>query len=180
MHVVDIHYNFFDGDQLILEDQDFHNRFDRNMKISDIINNIILDIPDGYTFDTYTDIDDNDIPGYQSIKDHLDNTKPHWHDNSFLIKIKCNKVEMVVGGGNKIRKIRKIRERKYKKTRKKSKRRKLKRNSVNNKKYPFAQGILFYKNKKAKGKRITPQIVKKYPSAFSGEEFSHLLKRYKV
>ena len=33
MHVVDVYYNFFDGDQLILEDQYFHNRFDRNMKI---------------------------------------------------------------------------------------------------------------------------------------------------
>ena len=55
MRVVDIHYNFFDGDQLILEDQLFHNSFNINMKISDIINNIILDIPDGYTLYNYTD-----------------------------------------------------------------------------------------------------------------------------
>ena len=69
-------------------------------------------------------------------------------------------------------------KKKFTKKKKKSTKRK-KKKSKTKKKYPFAKGFLFYINKKSNGKRITPQIVKKYPHVFSGKEFRHLLKRYK-
>ena len=65
------------------------------------------------------------------------------------------------------------------KSKRKSKRKKKsKRRSKGKTRFPYAKGHLFFVNKGSNGKRITPQIVRKYPEVFSGKEYKHLINRY--
>lgn len=49
---------------------------------------------------------------------------------------------------------------------------------MTNNKYPHVKGNLFFLNKRSRGRKITSNIIKKYPSVFKGKKYNNIRKKY--